>query len=172
MSALWGRVPMGKCFKLKGWFEPPPETLNNFLISVGKEDPDVGLTLVQKFIFKISALWGRVPMGKCFKLKGWFEPPPETLNNFLISVGKKDPDVGLTLVRKFIFNGIQPNALETPFLMFTHCLPRIPTDASALRARVTVLRLNSNYWLAPPVSQEPVDRFRRSFFPLVGLKKS
>jgi len=51
-----------------GRFEPPPEAFNNFLISVGKEDPDVGLTLVQKFIFKISALWGRIPMGKCFKV--------------------------------------------------------------------------------------------------------
>jgi len=35
-----------------GRFQPPPKAFNNFLISVGKEDPDVGLTLVGTVFLK------------------------------------------------------------------------------------------------------------------------
>jgi len=43
---------------------------------------------------------------------GRFEPPPKAFNNVLISVGKKDPGVGLTLVGTLFFKTV-PYGVET-----------------------------------------------------------
>ena len=43
------------------WLLPPNTMFESFLISVGKDNPGLGLTLVERSFFKNSALWAGNP---------------------------------------------------------------------------------------------------------------